>query len=78
MVAPFADIQDGDAENLLYLVLLGLTIRPILPASLLNLLKKSRAKPSQIVNWGGDLREAQVDVPLSVNHSCVWPHRWAL
>jgi len=45
MVAPFTDIQDGDAENLLYLVSLGLTIRPTLPASLLNLLKKSQAKP---------------------------------
>jgi hypothetical protein len=34
------------------------------------------AKPSQSVNWGRRL--AQVDVPLSVSHSCVWPHRWAL
>jgi len=24
------------------------------------------------------LREAQVDVPLSVSHSCVWSHSWAL
>jgi hypothetical protein len=35
----------------------------------------SRAEPSQ-TSKGGDLREAQVDVPLSVSHSCVWPHRW--
>ena len=28
------------------------------------------AKPSQtkVLTWGGDLRESQVDVPLSVNH----------
>ena len=39
-----------------------------------------RSKPSQSVNWGGggDLREAQGDVPLSVSHSCVWPNRCAL
>jgi len=36
-------------------------------------------KPSQSGNWGGgDLREAQVDVSLSVSHSCFWPHSWAL
>ena len=31
------------------------------------------AKPSQakVLTGGGDLREAQVDVPLSVSHSCV-------
>ena len=31
------------------------------------------AKPSQakLLTGGGDLREAQVDVPLSVSHSCV-------
>jgi hypothetical protein len=28
--------------------------------------KPSQVKPSQGANWGGDLREAQVDVPLSV------------
>jgi len=40
---------------------------------------QSQAKPSQAkVLTGGDLREAQVDVPLSFSHSCVWPHRWAL
>ena len=33
----------------------------------------SQAKPSQakVLTGGGDLREAQVDVPLSVSHSCV-------
>jgi len=39
------------------------------------------ARPSQRVNLGGggrgDLREAQIDVPLSVSHSCVSPHSWA-
>ena len=36
-------------------------------------------QPSQAkeLTGGGDLREAQVDVPLSVSHSCVWPHCWA-
>ena len=31
------------------------------------------AKPSQakVLTGGGDLREAQVDVPLSASHSCV-------
>ena len=30
-------------------------------------------KPSQakVLTGGGDLREAQIDVPLSVSHSCV-------
>jgi len=37
------------------------------------------AKPSQSAKWGGgDLGEVQVDVPLSLSHSCVCPHRWAL
>jgi len=36
MVAPFTDLQDGDAENLIYVVLSELTTRPTLPASLLN------------------------------------------
>ena len=41
--------------------------------------KPSQAKPSQakMLTGGGDLREAQVDVPLSVSHSCVWSHCWA-
>jgi len=35
--------------------------------------KPSQAKPSQakVLNGGGDLRESQVDVPLSVSHFCV-------
>jgi len=35
--------------------------------------KPSEAKPSQakVLTGEGDLREAQVDVPLSVSHSCV-------
>jgi hypothetical protein len=36
MVDPFIDLRDGDAENLIYLILSGLTTRPTLPASLLN------------------------------------------
>jgi len=41
--------------------------------------KTLSSKPSQIkvLTGGGDMREAQVDVPLSVSHSCVSPHCWA-
>ena len=28
-------------------------------------------QPTKVLTGGGDLREAQVDVPLSVSHSCV-------
>ena len=37
------------------------------------------SNPSQakVLTGGRDLREAKVDVPLSVSHSCVWPHCWA-
>ena len=39
----------------------------------------SKLKPSQIANWtDGDLRKAQVNVPVTGNHSCVTPHRRAL
>ena len=40
---------------------------------------KTGASPSQakVLTGGGDLREAQVDVPLSVSHSCVWSQSWA-
>jgi len=43
-------------------------------------MKVDLVQPSQakVLTGGGDLRFAQVDVPLSVSHSCVWPHRWAL
>jgi len=36
--------------------------------------------PSQakVLTGGGDLRFAQVGAPLSVSHSRVWPHNWAL
>ena len=42
-------------------------------------LKCISAKPSQakVLTGGGDLREAQVDVSLSVSHSCVWSQSWA-
>jgi len=35
-------------------------------------------KPSQakLLTEGGDLREARVDIPLSVTHSCVCAHCW--
>jgi len=33
---------------------------------------------AQVLTGVGDLREAQVDVPLSVSHTCVWSHSWAL
>ena len=35
-------------------------------------------KPSQNSNWGGDLREAPVDIPLTVCHSCFLSHSSAL
>ena len=40
----------------------------------------SQAEPRQgkVLTGGGDLREVQVDVPLSVSHTCVWSHSWAL
>ena len=46
---------------------------------MLNEWSSGQAKPSQakVLTGGKDLREAQVDVPLSVSHSCVWPHSWA-
>jgi len=42
--------------------------------------KPSQAKPSQVkvLTGGGDLRKAQVNVRLSVSHTCVWSHSWAL
>jgi len=33
---------------------------------------------AKVLTGSRDLCEAQVDVPLYVSHSCVWPHRWAL
>jgi len=40
---------------------------------------RKSAKPSQakVLTGGGDLREAQVDVPLSFSYSCVWSQSWA-
>jgi len=32
---------------------------------------------AKVLTGGRDLRQVQVDVPLSVSHSCVWPHCWA-
>jgi len=32
---------------------------------------------AKVLTGGGALGEAQVDVPLSVSHSCVCPHSWA-
>jgi len=39
----------------------------------MNPLKTGQAKPSQakVLVGGGDLREAQVDLFLSVSHSCL-------
>ena len=31
---------------------------------------------AKVLTGGGDLREAQVDVPLFVSHSCVWSQSW--
>jgi len=49
--------------------------RPIAAIFRFLQLQASQAKG---LTGGGDLHEAQVDVPLSVSHSCVWPHCWAL
>jgi len=34
-------------------------------------IKPSQPSQAKMLTGGGDLREAQVDVPLSVSHSCV-------
>jgi len=41
--------------------------------------EECRDQPSQakVLTGGGDLRFAQVDVPLSVSHSCVCSQSWA-
>ena len=39
--------------------------------------KPSQASQKKVLTEGEDLREAQVDVSLSVSHSFVWPHCWA-
>jgi hypothetical protein len=36
----------------------------------------SQASQAKVLTGGRDLRKTQVDVPLSVSHSCVWPHCW--
>jgi len=33
---------------------------------------------AKVLTGGGDLRDAQVDVPLSVSHSRLWPCNWTL
>ena len=38
---------------------------------LLVLLPSQSSSQAKVLTGGGDLREAQVDVPLSVSHSCV-------
>jgi len=45
MVAPFTDLRDWNAENLIYLVFLGCVTRPTLPASLNTQCFKSRKAP---------------------------------
>jgi len=37
-------------------------------------------QPSQakVLTGGVDLHFAQVDIPLSVSHTCIWSHSWAL
>jgi len=37
-----------------------------------------QAKQRQSVNWERRLARSASQRPLSVSHSCVWPHRWAL
>jgi hypothetical protein len=35
------------------------------------LIRNSQASQAKVLTGGGDLRGAQVDVPLSISHSCV-------
>jgi len=56
MVAPFNDLRDGDAENLIYLVLSGFITRPTLPASLLiSAHIASRARRIVAINYSFQL-----------------------
>ena len=50
---------------------LGQLIGPVFKGRVVQ--EEQRAKPSQpkVLTEGGDLRKAQVDVPLSGSHSCV-------
>ena len=41
MVAPFTDLRDGDAENLMYLVLSGFITRPTLPSNHVTIINVS-------------------------------------
>ena len=45
-------------------------LQPLRRASKTALFKPSPSQ-AKVLTGGGDLREAQVDVPLSVSHSCV-------
>ena len=38
---------------------------------LVRRISMGQANQAKVLTGGGDLREAQVDVPLSVSHSCV-------
>jgi len=33
---------------------------------------------AKFLTWDGELREAQIEVPLSLSHSHVWPRSYAL
>ena len=39
---------------------------------------QSLSSQTKVLMEGGDLGETEVDVSLSVRHSCVWPLRWTL
>jgi len=47
------------------------------PAILVPLLPTWNFHQAKVLTGGGDLSEAQVDVPLYVSHSCVWSQSWA-
>ena len=68
------------------------TLHPLYPQGTIPKYRKEREGPqclhgrcpwqtnqnqTKVLTGGGDLREAQVDVPLSVSHSCVWSQSWA-
>ena len=65
-------------------LLIHITFGPLTPKHdcqtllFISVLTPSVPSQTKFLTGGGDLRKAQVDVPLSVSHTCVWSHSWAL
>jgi len=62
-----------DSTTTLSLSYLSLAVTPVSAHSSKPSAASHHTKPSQakVLTGGGDLCEAQVDIPLSVSHSCV-------